>query len=90
MVTGFKYVLVILDKFTRWVILVPLKDMKAKTIVNAFVEQVIFQHGFPEKTLTDRGSQFTSDMFLRLMERFGIEKLFTTSFHPSYNGQPEI
>jgi transposase InsO family protein len=88
-VKGNKYVLVICDRFSRWVVLVAMPDMSATTVADAFVEEIIYVFGCPSKVLSDRGSQFTSKMFRRLMARLGVDKIFTTAYHPATNGQPE-
>jgi transposase InsO family protein len=88
-VRGNRYILVISCKFSRWVILVAMPDMKTTTIADCFVNEVIYVFGCPEKLLSDRGSQFTSGMFKRLMQRLGVDKIYTTAYHPPCNGQAE-
>jgi hypothetical protein len=56
-VHGNKYVLVCVDRFTRWPELVPLTDMTASTTADAFFEDIIYRHSVPERVLTDRGSR---------------------------------
>eukprot|EP01084_Bolivina_argentea_P028314 52645_1 len=42
-----------------------------------------------EQILSDRGSQFMSNIFRVLNDTFGIKKLFTTAYNPSCNGMIE-
>jgi hypothetical protein len=39
--------------------------------------------------LTDNGTQFNEKFFLAVCRELGIEKLFTTAYHPQTNGQVE-
>jgi len=45
--SGNKYLLVIVDCFTKWVEVFPLKNIRAKTVSEIFLNQVISRHGVP-------------------------------------------
>ena len=47
---------------------------------------VIPRYGVPLQILSDRGTEFESELFSNLMQWMGIEKLRTTVFKPSTNG----
>jgi transposase InsO family protein len=80
--SGNKYVLVIIDRFTRWLELIAMLDMLAETVANMFFNKIICRFSCPEKLITDRGSQVTSKLMRRLCERLGIRNLYTTAYHP--------
>ena len=42
--------------------------------------------GTPLQLLSDRGSEFESELFTQLMDWLGVDKLRTTVFKPSTNG----
>lgn len=42
--------------------------------------------GFPQEVLSDKGSQFTSDMMAEVCRLVSIRQLFTTPYHPICNG----
>jgi transposase InsO family protein len=84
-----KYVLVIIDRFTRWIELVAISDMSTLTVADAFYDNIICRHSVPERLLTDRGTNFCSEVFKHLNERLGIKKIFTTSYHPQTDGSAE-
>ena len=84
-----KYVLVIIDRFTRWPELIPIQDMLTLTVADKFFENIICRHGVPRRLLSDRGTNFISKIFKRLNERLGCEKIFTTSYHPATDGSAE-
>ncbi|PIK53661.1 Retrovirus-related Pol polyprotein from transposon [Apostichopus japonicus] len=87
--TGNKYVLVFIDSFTKYVELVPLPNITARTIATAFIDRIICRHGAPESLHSDRGSNFLSRIVAEVCKLFEIRKTQTTSYHPQCNGQSE-
>ena len=86
---GNRYVVVIVDRFSRWVELTAVPDILAETIADVVVNELIFRHGCPTQLLTDRGSPFTARLFKRICQRLQVDKVFTTAYHPQTNGRVE-
>ena len=86
---GNKYILVIIDRFTRYAEAVAVKDTSAKTTSEAIIERVICRYGLPDVLLSDRGSGFTSELFTHLLKALSIKHIRTTAYHPSSNGAVE-
>ena len=84
-----KNVLVMTDHFTRYALVVVMKDQTAKTIAKVFYEHFIAVFGAPAKLLSDRGANFTSIPVEELCSAFGIQKCRTTAYHAQCNGQVE-
>ena len=57
-----KYILVFCDYLTRWPEAYAIPNHKADTVARVFVEQIVFRYGVPKKLLTDRGTDFLSDL----------------------------
>ena len=53
-----EYVLCVIDIFTRYAWVKPLKDKKDKTVINAFIEIVNESNRKPNKIWTDQGREF--------------------------------
>lgn len=87
--TGNRYMLTIIDWFSRYAEAVPLKDQTAEVCARAFVEHLILRHGAPDRVLTDQGRNFTSELFKRVCKNLGIKKLQTSAYHPQGNGLVE-
>ena len=81
-----KYILSIVDHFSKWAEAIPLSNHTAPIVARALVVHVISRFGTPLQILTDRGTEFESELFTHLMKWLGVEKLRTTVFKPSTNG----
>ena len=84
-----KNILVMMDHFTRYALVVVMKDQTAKTVIKVFYECFIAVSGAPVKLLSDRGTNFTSALVEELCAAFGIQKCRTTAYHAQCNGQVE-
>uniref|UniRef100_A0A670HKZ8 Gypsy retrotransposon integrase-like protein 1 n=1 Tax=Podarcis muralis TaxID=64176 RepID=A0A670HKZ8_PODMU len=54
-----------------------------------FVEHIFRLHGAPLRVVSDRGKQFTSRFWRKLMSLLHVEVNFSTARHPETNGQAE-
>ena len=86
---GFRYLLTAVDRFSRWPIAVPLTDITTESIIDAFAYGWIQTYGVPTTVTSDRGGQFTSDLFKQFTKTWGINCLTTTAYHPEANGLVE-
>lgn len=88
-IRGYKYCLTMIDRFSRWPEIVPLKEMTADTITTVFYTNWIARFGTPRTITTDQGSQFESALFKALTELLGAKHIHTTPYHPASNGMVE-
>ena len=87
---GNKYILVIVDRFTRYAEAIACTDESAPTTARIFIDYIICRYGFPLVLLSDRGSGFTSILFTQLLKILNIKKIKTMAYHPKSNGGVEI
>ena len=87
--TGNRYILTMMDRYSRLIKLVAIPVMTAKCIAMAFRNNWLLQFGVPDNVLTDRGSYFTGLIMSIVSKMFGFKNLFTTSYHPKTNGRLE-
>jgi transposase InsO family protein len=86
---GNKYILTMLDKFTRWVEAVPLASHSAAVVAEAVVKEWICRYGVPDQIHTDCGSEFESNLMKALCYQLGIAKTKTAPYYPQGNGAIE-
>ena len=86
---GNQYVLVFIDYLTKWVEAFPIQDQKAETVARVMVEEVICRHGAPECLLSDRGTNFLSELVTEVCRLLQIKKLNTSGYHPQTDGLVE-
>ncbi len=77
---GYTYVLMCMDRFTKWREAVPIVDYTAATVAQAFLSIWITWFGVPSTVTTDHGSQFESELWNSLMKLLGT-KHHTTSYN---------
>lgn len=86
---GNKYLLVVVDCFTKWPEAFPLKSKRAIPVAETLVGQVFSRHGIPLELHTDQGRNFESNLFKEMAALLGIQKTRTTALHPQSDGLVE-
>ena len=89
-ITGNTMCLVMVDKFSKYVLLesVP-ESVNAEQTADIFVRRVVSQFGVPESVISDRGPQFTADIWQRALNLLGSRASLATAHHPETDGQSE-
>lgn len=87
--SGNKFILVIIDQFTKWVEAFPIPSEDSETTAKRLVFDFISRFGFPSEVHTDQGQNFQNNLFREVCRLLGIAQSRTTPYHPSSNGQVE-
>lgn len=87
--SGNRYILSIMDHFSRYCEFIALPDQKAEQVARALVHRVITKFGVPKVLLSDQGANFTSDLIRQMCCLLRVRKVQTTGFHPQSNGRLE-
>ena len=82
---GHMYILTMVDFATRYPEAVPLKRIDTETVAEALLG-IFCRVGFPAEVLSDRGSQFTSDLMKEVCRLVSLKQVLTTPYHPQCNG----
>jgi hypothetical protein len=77
------YILVAVDKFTKWIEATPVITQDSTTTIN-LIKSMIIHFGVPHIIITDNGTNFTSKKFKTYYESMGIKLNFTSVAHPHY------
>ena len=70
---GFRFLLCIIDIFSKYAWVVPLKDKKGISIINAFQKVLKESEHKPNKIWVDKGSEFYNNSFKKLLKDNDIE-----------------
>ena len=87
--SGFVYILVIADYFTKFTEIFPLRDIEAETEANTIFRGWIQRYGCPQELHSDQGVQFESQIFQELCKMLQINKTRSTAYHPQSDGMIE-
>lgn len=82
------YILVIVDAFTKFVFLEPVKTTKVKYVLKA-LDNFLFLFGTPNRIISDRGSAFTSTKMTNFCDKYRIKHVKNAVATPRANGQCE-
>ena len=82
---GYRYVLLVVDSFSRWSEAFALKNQDAASIAKVFYEEIFTRYGCPKVLLSDRGQAFMSKLVNALCEIFHVKRHYTFSYHPQTN-----
>ena len=81
---GYRYCLTVIDHFSRYLRIYPLRNKITKTVVLAF-KLDICRFGTPKLVIMDNGGEFTSAEFKDFCRKAGIKQGFTIPYHPRGN-----
>ena len=82
---GDRYILTILDNFTRFFTAVPIPNKEAATVAKAFSEHYIAIYGCPVQVLTDNGREFNNGLLKEVLEILEIQHTFAPPYAPRGN-----
>ena len=85
----YRYILVFIDRLTKMRHLAPVTSMEVEEAVDAFYQNVWKHHGLPDVFVSERGSQFVSELWELLCKRLKIDARLSTGYHPETDGQTE-
>lgn len=82
---GFKYICMVTDVFSKYVIVKPIRDAKSKTVASVIESEVFLTYGVPSKILCDNGPEYRGAPFKSLAEEYGVKIFYNARRHPQAN-----
>ena len=79
-------IMVITDRLSKNVSLAALSNLKIEMIVQSFIKNVFLLYEAPSAIVSDQGSQFTSEFWVRFCKILNIQHQLFTAFHPQTDG----
>ena len=87
---AFDSIIVIVDKLTKYAIMVPFKETyKADQLAFILLDRLIRDYGIPKSITSDRDKLFISNYWKILIGQIGIKLRMSTAYHPQTDGQTE-
>ena len=83
---GYKYLIVLIEKFTKWIEVEPTRSITALAAVKA-VKGIVSRFGVPNRIITDLGTQFTSGVLRAYCAEVGTRVCYASVAHQRSNGQ---
>jgi hypothetical protein len=79
---------VAIDKFTKWIEVMPVTCPKAYRVLD-FLDELVHRYILHHRIITDLGSNFNNHQFWEYYENSGIDVRYVSITHPRANGQVE-
>ena len=85
----YKYCLVIVDAFSKWVELFPSRHADALTVAKAICKGIIPNYGIPQTIYSDNGSHFVNQVIQKIGEHLKIKLKNHCAYYPQSAGLVE-
>jgi transposase InsO family protein len=86
---GYKYIFTAIDPFSKYAIVVPIRNKEATTVAKVIVEHIFLKWGLCFEILSDQGKEFEAELTSELIKLLGVVKLRSTGYQPSTQGSIE-
>ena len=87
---GNAYAFVVLDHFSKFMFLKPMREATSKQVVDYLVRYVFHTFGTPEMIHSDNGKQFVSQEFQRMIQAYKIKHMKTAVYAPQSNASERV
>lgn len=88
--SNYNYILTLQCELTKFVCAFPLTTKSSAEVAKTLVEKFILKYGIPNIIATDRGTEFTSELFKNVCKLLKIKKLESTSYRHESIGSLEV
>ena len=80
-----EFLIVFVDCFSKYTILIPSSNHTATTVSEALMPHVMPYFGTSRRLLSDRGREFISSIWTKLLRSLGAQQVLTSPYHPKGN-----
>lgn len=77
-----KFLIVVVDYFTKWVKTEAVVVIFGKKIIKFVWKYIVYRFGLPHTIISDDGNQFVDNPFKSSFQEKGIKQNFTSVAHP--------
>ena len=86
---GYSNIMIVTDRLSKNVSLTALLNLEVEMVIQSFIKNVFSLHETPLMIVSDWGSQFISEFWVRFCETLNIQYQLFTVFHPQTDGFTE-
>ena len=86
---GHRFVLTIIDYFSRWAEAIPLKEVKTSDVIKFIKYHVIYRCGVPRQIVHDNGPLFVNQALQKFCNKFRIQSVSSMTYYSAANGLAE-
>ncbi len=87
--SGYTHLFTMVDRSTCWAEAAPVRSTSASSCAGALFFGWVAQFGVPSSLTSDRGAQFSSEVWGNMCDTLGIHHKMTTEYHPQANSLVE-
>jgi transposase InsO family protein len=85
---GHKYFIVVVDAFTKYIVVRPLRSLEAAEVGRA-LESILVEYGAPKEILTDNLKAHRAENIRQVLEVLKVKRMYSSIRHPQTNGTAE-
>jgi hypothetical protein len=86
---NYKYAVVVVEYFTKWIEVKPLVTITAVGLKKFFWQNIICRFGVIRKIIINNAKQFDCNIFKELCHQMGVKTVFASVYHPQSNSAVE-
>ena len=86
---GDRYILTVVCLLSGWIESFSIPNKETITVAKKLCEEVFPRHGYPQTLLSDRGTEFVSEVINLLSKKLGICRIKTLPYTPHQNAKSE-
>lgn len=87
---GNKYILVIMDAFSKWVELIAIRAATAANTIRALTQNIWGRYGPPHRLVSDNGTHFTAHIYKEMCRDWGIKDIKISPHYPQANAVERV
>eukprot|EP00253_Pinus_taeda_P004552 PITA_04552 len=84
-----KWILAATDYFTKWIEVIPCRQVNESTIIRFLEDNILSRFGCPEKIITDNAAAFKSRKMINFCHKFHITLGHSSAYYPQGNDLAE-
>lgn len=83
--SGNRFLLVVVDSFSKFVWLKPLRNASAEATIEFLEREIFYRYAVPACLISDNGPQLRSNKFAEFLARHNVKHWRTPNYHPQAN-----